>query len=144
MKATRIRDNEVVSVEKSGRNLWTDIDTKEIYVIHVDIELIYQLKIKRYDMKDIFNQYQQVKYESTLYSPLIGDVTFEHTYSCNGKRRIFVSKKVTDKDKYMFEFDEFGRFVYLDLICEEAKRLLFLNKQEYIDYITHTENETET
>jgi len=44
----------------------------------------------------------------------------------------------------MFEFDEFGRFVYLDLICEEAKRLLFLNKQEYIDYITHTENETET
>ena len=95
-------------------------------------------------MKDIFNQYQQIKYESTLYSPLIGDVTFEHTYSCNGKRRIFVSKKVTDKDKYMFEFDEFGRFVYLDLICEEAKRLLFLNKQEYIDYITHTENETET
>ena len=41
MKATRIRDNEVVSVEKSGRNLWTDIDTNEIYVIHVDIELIY-------------------------------------------------------------------------------------------------------
>lgn len=44
----------------------------------------------------------------------------------------------------MFEFDEFGRFVYLDLICEEGKRQLFKNKDEYLDYLKHTENETET
>lgn len=57
-----------------------------------------------------------------MYSPLIGEIVFEHTYSCDGKKRIFASKQVGKKNKYMFEFDEFGRFVYLDLICEEGKR----------------------
>jgi hypothetical protein len=41
MKASRLRDNAVVTVERHNKNIWQDIDTQETYVLHVDIELIY-------------------------------------------------------------------------------------------------------
>ena len=41
MSAIRNIDNEVVKVKKKKKNIWTDIDTKQKYILHEDIELLY-------------------------------------------------------------------------------------------------------
>lgn len=41
MKALRNTDNTVVTVIKNEDEQWVDTDTKNIYILHEDIELLY-------------------------------------------------------------------------------------------------------
>lgn len=86
-------------------------------------------------MKKIFDEYAQLPYRTELYTPLIGTVIFEYTYSYKNRLRIFVSKKKSETDTYMLEFDEYGRYVIMNsLITDEASRMLFKSKDEYYEY----------
>ena len=86
-------------------------------------------------MKKIFDEYAQLPYKSELYTPLVGTVIFEYTYSYKGKLRIYVSKQISETETYMLEFDEYGRYVIMNsLISDTAAQMLFKSKNEYCEY----------
>lgn len=41
MDALRIKDNKSVKVKRMSKIQWIDIETNEIYLLHIDIELLY-------------------------------------------------------------------------------------------------------
>ena len=41
MNAIRIKDNMQVEVIRKTKNIWKDVNTKENYILHEDIELLY-------------------------------------------------------------------------------------------------------
>ena len=93
-------------------------------------------------MKKIFDEYAQLPYKSELYTPLVGTVIFEYTYSYKGKLRIYVSKQISETETYMLEFDEYGRYVIMNsLINESSTKMLFKSKKEYCEYCKQVYNQ---
>lgn len=41
MNAIRTADNEIVEVQRKTKTIWKDTKTKQKYILHEDIELIY-------------------------------------------------------------------------------------------------------
>lgn len=41
MSAIRNVDNEIVQVKRQKKLIWIDVDTKQQYILHEDIELLY-------------------------------------------------------------------------------------------------------
>ena len=41
MNAIRTLDNEIVQVQRQKKLIWIDVDTKQLYILHEDIELLY-------------------------------------------------------------------------------------------------------
>lgn len=41
MDALRIKDNKSVKVKRMSKIQWIDMETNEIYLLHIDIELLY-------------------------------------------------------------------------------------------------------
>ena len=41
MNALRIKDNKAVKVKRISKIQWSDMKTNEMYLLHIDIELLY-------------------------------------------------------------------------------------------------------
>lgn len=41
MNALRLKDNKAIKVKKISKFQWVDTETNEMYLLHIDIELLY-------------------------------------------------------------------------------------------------------
>lgn len=91
-------------------------------------------------MKSIFNEFNNLQKGDLVYSPIIDNLKFDHTYiGSNNEKLIYCSTVLNDNKLhiYMFSFDEFGRYILTSKQTNTGERLLFLNTDDYISYINN-------
>ena len=92
-------------------------------------------------MKSIFNKFNNLQKGDLVYSPIIDNLKFEHTYiGSNNEKLIYCSAILNENNEqhiYMFSFDEFGRYILSSKQTNTGECLLFLNTDDYISDINN-------